>query len=90
MDGNDILTVKCSNILNSEGFIKGKLSPSQSKWVFYLLKGGVKLLKWSHFSEKPFYDFVYMMPRCAWFGDFNKVKEIIQCSEKMSQNGNLV
>ena len=31
-----------------------------------------------------------MMPKHDWFGDFNKVKEIVQVSEKMSQNGNLV
>ena len=90
VDGSDIVTVECSNILNSEGFIRGRCffhSPNEC----FLLKGEkMKLLKWSHFSRKIFYDCVYMMPKHDWFGDFNKVKEIVQVSEKMSQNGNLV
>lgn len=38
VDGNDIVTVECSNILNSEGFIRGKClfhSPNEC----FLLKG---------------------------------------------------
>lgn len=65
VDENDIVIVECSNILNSEGFIKGKKNVSfTAKMSAFLLKGAkIKLLKLFCFSGKIFYKFVYIMPR---------------------------